>query len=268
MLPAAFLQKIALTKQNCHVRPVDPAAIGGWADQLFRLLFHLRCARENEANAIISAMAGFEHQLVKVIGVPQSREFFQALPGIYDLLLLDTVAIQKADPAAGGPAEVMIAYPGFYAIALYRFAHQFSRQGLPLEARIISEYAHGKTGIDIHPAAIIGKSFSIDHGTGIVIGATTLIGHNVKLYQGVTLGAFSVEKSSALSKRHPTVESDVTIYAGATILGGNTVIGAGSIIGGNTWITSSVAPGSIVYTVASQELKPIQTFSDSIHFFI
>ncbi|MES2331336.1 MAG: serine acetyltransferase [Bacteroidota bacterium] len=268
MLPAFFLQKIARTKENLHVGPIDPAIIGAWVDQLFRSLFLLRYERENEASSIISAMAGCEHQLMKVIGVSQSKEFFLVLPGVYDALMLDVVAIQKADPAAGSPAEVMIAYPGFYAIALYRFAHQLFTQGLSLEARIVTEYAHGKTGIDIHPAAIIGKSFSIDHGTGIVIGATTLIGHHVKLYQGVTLGAFSVEKSSAQCKRHPTVESDVTIYAGATILGGNTVIGAGSIIGCNTWITSSVAPDSIVYTVAKQELKPIQTFSESIHFFI
>jgi len=160
---------------------------------------------------------------------------------------LDAEAAYKGDPAARNIDEVILAYPGFYAIFVHRVAHEFRKLGLDLMARIMSEYAHSKTGIDIHPGATIGESFFIDHGTGVVIGETTEIGKNAKIYQGVTLGALSFPKDHDGNiikgqKRHPTIEDNVTIYAGATILGGNTVIGEGAVIGGNVWITESVPP--------------------------
>ncbi|HEX8277648.1 MAG TPA: serine O-acetyltransferase EpsC, partial [Segetibacter sp.] len=172
---------------------------------------------------------------------------FEAIPGIYKSLLLDAEAILKFDPAAQSIEEVLVAYPGFYATAIYRISHQLHTQGIKTLPRILSEYAHSKTGIDIHPGAEIGESFFIDHGTGIVIGETSIIGNNVKVYQGVTLGALNVAKSAASTKRHPTIEDHVIIYSGATILGGDTIIGHDCIIGGNVWLTYSVPPFSVVY---------------------
>lgn len=166
------------------------------------------------------------------------------LPEIRRIITLDVQALFKGDPAAKSNEEVIVSYPGLEAIIVYRLAHFLHINGIPVIPRIMSEYVHGKTGIDIHPGATIGESFFIDHGTGIVIGETSVIGKNVKIYQGVTLGALSVEKNLSDTKRHPTVEDDVTIYANATILGGKTIIGQGSVIGGNTWITASVPPRS------------------------
>ncbi|NJL76994.1 MAG: serine acetyltransferase [Saprospiraceae bacterium] len=181
--------------------------------------------------------------------------FFTSLPHIRARLLSDASAISLGDPAATSQREVIRTYPGFFAIAVYRLAHEFYNLGVPLIPRILTEYAHGETGIDIHPAAEIGDNFCIDHGTGIVIGETVKIGNHVKLYQGVTLGALSVKKEMAKTKRHPTIEDEVIIYAGATILGGETVIGSGSIIGGNVWITKSVPPFSRVYYQGHFEQK-------------
>lgn len=176
-----------------------------------------------------------------------AERFSEAVPGIYRELLLDAEAILRGDPAAESVDEVISAYPGFYGIAIYRIAHVFYALGVPIFPRIITEAAHQRTGIDIHPGATIGHSFFIDHGTGIVIGETSVIGDNVKLYQGVTLGALSVDKSLASHKRHPTIESNSVIYSNATILGGETVIGHDSVIGGNVWLTESVPPHSVVY---------------------
>ena len=173
--------------------------------------------------------------------------FFTALPLIRSELVEDIEAVYLGDPAAQSTAEVVRTYPGFYAIAAHRIAHFLHQQQIILLPRIISEHAHGKTGIDIHPAATIGKHFCIDHGTGVVIGETTVIGDHVKIYQGVTLGALSVEKADAQTKRHPTIGNNVVIYAGATILGGNTHIGDHCIIGGNVWLTQSVKSGAKVY---------------------
>lgn len=173
--------------------------------------------------------------------------FTKELPLFHQTMLEDAQAIYRGDPAAHSIDEVILSYPGFYAIAVYRLAHWVLRQGVPLVPRLISEVAHARTGVDIHPGATIGRAFVIDHGTGIVIGETTTIRDNVKLYQGVTLGALSVDKGLSNTKRHPTIEENVVIYANATILGGDTVIGAGSIIGGNVWLTASVPAGSRVY---------------------
>lgn len=176
-----------------------------------------------------------------------AKDFFGLLPSVHDRLLQDVRAMYEGDPAARSEREVIRTYPGFFAIAAYRVAHSlFTLGGCDL-ARIITEHAHSHTGIDIHPGAVIGNYFCIDHGTGIVIGETTVIGEHVKIYQGVTLGALSVNKEDATQKRHPTIEDGVVIYAGATILGGNTVVGEGSVIGGNVWITRSVPARSKIY---------------------
>ncbi|OKL41936.1 serine O-acetyltransferase EpsC [Pontibacter flavimaris] len=176
-----------------------------------------------------------------------SERMMQELPHIYELLLMDAEAIAEGDPAARSIEEVIRTYPGFKAVAMYRMAHALYELQVPLLPRVLTEYAHARTGIDIHPGARIGTHFCIDHGTGVVIGETSRIGNHVKVYQGVTLGALSVDKAMARIKRHPTIEHHVVIYAGATILGGNTVVGAHSIIGGNVWLTESVPPHSRVY---------------------
>jgi serine O-acetyltransferase len=180
-------------------------------------------------------------------------DLLRALPDIRARLRLDVRAAFDGDPAAKSEAEVIVAYPGVAALVAYRIAHFLYRREVPLLPRIMSEYIHHQSGVDIHPGATIGDSFFIDHGTGVVVGETTQIGHNVKIYQGVTLGALSVKKSLARKKRHPTIEDNVTIYAGATILGGDTVIGHDSVIGGNVWLIQSVPPFSRVYNATSSE---------------
>jgi serine O-acetyltransferase len=180
--------------------------------------------------------------------------FFDELSRIRNALSLDIKAAFKGDPAAKSVEEVILSYPGFEAIMVYRLAHFFWKCQVPLIPRMMSEMVHSRTGIDIHPGAEIGESFFIDHGTGVVIGETTVIGKNVKLYQGVTLGALSVKKELADKKRHPSIEDNVTIYSGATILGGNTTIGRNSIIGGNVWLTHSVPPDSTVYLRAGEQV--------------
>jgi serine O-acetyltransferase len=185
--------------------------------------------------------------------------FFSRLPDIRRVLIHDVQAAYDGDPAASNLAEIIFAYPGLRAITVYRVAHELHALGVPLLPRIMSEWAHSDTGIDIHPGARIGKSFFIDHGTGVVIGETTDIGENVKIYQGVTLGALSFPKDERGkiirgAKRHPTLDDGVVIYAGATILGGSTVIGAGAIIGGNTWVIDSVPP----YTKVLNETKSVR----------
>jgi len=182
-----------------------------------------------------------------------TEKFLAALPRIRTLLQGDITAAYEGDPAATSEMEVVMAYPGFQAIAVHRLAHELYLSKVPILPRIMSEIAHTRTGIDIHPGATIGERFFIDHGTGVVIGETTVIGRNVKLYQGVTLGALSFPKDEKTGmllkghKRHPNVEDNVVIYAGATILGGETVIGHDSEIGGNVWLMSSIPPHSRVY---------------------
>jgi serine O-acetyltransferase len=180
-----------------------------------------------------------------------AEEFLARLTFVREMLASDVKAAYEGDPAAVCYDEIIFSYPGLYAVAVYRLAHELHTLGVPLIPRIMTEHAHNRTGIDIHPATRIGSSFFIDHGTGVVIGGTAVIGNNVKLYQGVTLGAFSFDKDAdgqlvRHTKRHPTIEDDVVIYAGATILGGDTCIGRGSVIGGNVWLTHSVPPGTHV----------------------
>jgi serine O-acetyltransferase len=179
-----------------------------------------------------------------------TERFLATIPDLREALATDVEAAYEGDPAATGTDEVIFCYPGLYAITCYRMAHRLLRDGASIIPRMITEHAHEKTGIDIHPGATIGKWFFIDHGTGIVIGETTIIGERVRIYQGVTLGGRSVPKGKAHAadskKRHPTIEDDVIIYANATILGGETVIGRGAVIGGNCWVTTSVEPGARV----------------------
>lgn len=176
------------------------------------------------------------------------KEFFNRLPRIRADLETDLQAAYDGDPAAGCEAEIILAYPGLFAVTVYRLAHELYREDVPVLPRLMTEYAHSQTGIDIHPGATIGRYFFIDHGTGIVIGETAVIGENVKIYQGVTIGALSTRGGQRLAgkKRHPTIGDGVTIYAGASILGGDTVIGANAVIGGNTFITRSVDPDTRV----------------------
>lgn len=180
----------------------------------------------------------------------------------------DLKAIFEFDPAAKCRAEVLVAYPGFFAISVYRIAHEMWKKNVPLLPRMLSEYVHSKAGIDIHPGAQIGDRFFIDHGTGVVIGETTIIGNDVKIYQGVTLGALSVSKADASVKRHPTIGNNVTIYANATILGGHTTIGNGSIIGGNVWITNSIPDNSLVYHKSEITIKTKEMFPEPLNFVI
>jgi len=177
---------------------------------------------------------------------------FKALPNVRRVLNTDVLAAFDGDPAARSVEEIVFSYPAIEAITAHRVAHVLYQEQVPMIPRIIAEYAHSRTGIDLHPGASIGESFFLDHGTGTVVGETSRIGNNVKLYQGVTLGALSTrrrecEQDGFMKQRHPTLENDVTIYAGATILGGDTVVGAGSVVGGNVWLVSSVPPGSKIF---------------------
>ncbi len=224
------------------------------ADSLVSFLFPVQCQYPRPAKVQYALLRDDLEQLLLPLlsaeAVPvrsMADQLFDALPGVHASLLEDAEAILKFDPAATCLEEVIATYPGFYAISTYRIAHELHVLGAPFLPRVFSEFAHGKTGIDIHPAAKIGRSFFIDHGTGVVIGATAVIGNAVKIYQGVTLGALQVDKSLASVKRHPSIEDNCIIYANSTILGGETIVGHDSIIGGNTWLTESVPPHSIVF---------------------
>ena len=187
------------------------------------------------------------------------ENFVSRLPEVLEKLNLDAEAILDCDPASLSIQEIYMAYPGFYAIAIYRLAHELYTQGFPMVPRLMTEYAHRQTGVDINPGAQIGKSFFIDHATGVVIGETAVIHDHVKLYQGVTLGALYVAKDLMKTKRHPTIMSNVTIYANATILGGETVIGENSVIGGNAWLTASVPPNSTVFHTPEIKIKTVSS---------
>jgi serine O-acetyltransferase len=186
-----------------------------------------------------------------------TTRFVARMPALREQVTLDVRAAYEGDPAASDLDEIIFCYPGTYAISVYRLAHALLEEGAVLIPRIMTEIAHEKTGIDIHPGATVGRSFFIDHGTGVVIGETTVIGDRVRIYQGVTLGALSVPQGATRprpsAKRHPTLEDDVVIYANATILGGDTVIGRGAIVGGNSWVTTSVPPGAVVAGAHSRQ---------------
>ncbi|MCL2373973.1 MAG: serine acetyltransferase [Treponema sp.] len=215
------------------------------AEKVYRLFRQL--SREMEKSLVFSCRSGNSgcgYENCHIEAERLAEAFFEEIPALRGILHLDLQANFRGDPAAKSVEEVILSYPGFQAVVVHRLAHYFWKAEVPLIPRMMSEIAHGRTGIDIHPGAQIGDSFFIDHGTGVVIGETTVIGKNVKIYQGVTLGALSVNKEEGSRKRHPTIEDNVTIYANATILGGGTVIGEGSVIGGNVWITESIPSGS------------------------
>jgi serine O-acetyltransferase len=252
-----FIQALFREHQECKHR-VPPELVYNWIDDMLEFLFpqfsnkHFDNLRAFELHYKKLKLSLFN--LLNRLPEPcrMSTEevemrFFDHLPEIKVMLLEDAKAILAGDPASINLSEVIQTYPGFYAIAIHRFAHTFLRLEIPALPRILTEYAHRNTGIDIHPGAQIGRRFCMDHGTGIVIGETVEIGDDVKIYQGVTLGAMSVQKEFAKTKRHPTIENNVVIYSGATILGGDTVIGENSVIGGNVWITKSVPANSRVY---------------------
>ena len=253
----AFYQYIFNKQQKVEAVPSNKE-IAQWAKQLVKLLFPEQSSGHYQMETEVeTAFINLKTQLKAILDSTQActdcnnnditNQFFEFIPSLYRLLKTDMEAILTGDPAAKTEFEVIRTYPGFYAISFYRIAHQLFKAKVPLIPRILTEYAHSKTGIDIHPGAEIGEYLYIDHGTGIVIGETAVIGNHVKLYQGITLGALSVEKNMAGSKRHPTVMDHVVIYSGATILGGETVIGENSVIGGNVWLTQSVQPNSVVY---------------------
>lgn len=258
-----FIQKIY--QQHLKAKPfLDKQRIDSFIDDMFRFLFQLEDKKYTSISRINLRVNTIKEEFCEILlevlddkekTIAIVEEYMQALPAIYDTLLEDANTILENDPAATSLKEVKIAYPGFYAIALYRFANQLLKQEVQLIPRLWTEFAHSKTGIDIHPGATIGKRFFIDHGTGIVIGQSCIIGNDVKLYQGVTLGALSVSKSEANKQRHPIIEDRVVIYSNATILGGETRIGHDSVIGGNVWLTRSINPNSMVFHQSKIKIK-------------
>ena len=277
-MSAAFISRLYQQHQKSNRTFPDKALCSEFIDGFFEFLFIPERQKKLSEFELSKEMESYKSHLSTLIydvvadgdkTQAIATKFFDDVPVIYDALLKDAEAVIKFDPAAESLEEVLVAYPGFYATAVYRFSHQLWEQGVKILPRVFAEYAHGKTGIDIHPGATIGESFFIDHGTGIVIGETTVIGNNVKIYQGVTLGALSVNKTEAKSKRHPTIEDNVVIYSGATILGGDTVIGADSVIGGNVWLTNSVLPRSIVYHKSESKIKDLhEPLPDALNFVI
>ena len=275
MMSELFLKKLFEHKKKGLANFPDKELAEEFINELFKLLFIPSLGKQTSVKDLQKEFESLKSHLSSLVyDVVQDGEkaqkvsaaFFDAIPGIYEMLLKDGEAILKFDPAAKSLQEVIIAYPGFYAIAVYRLSHELWQHDVSLLPRLFTEYAHSKTGIDIHPGAKIGEYFFIDHGTGIVIGETTVIGNNVKIYQGVTIGALS--GSDPALKRHPTIEDNVIIYSGATIVGGETVIGRDSVIGGNVWLTYSVPPASVVYHQSELDAKENFSFAQTADYFI
>lgn len=243
------IRLIEIQKQLPHLK----YAIKEKTEAFTKLLFYTLFDESTPVEANIKKLGADFEELAGLVCWETAKpccdiwgSYLEKLPEIMNKLNRDARAITEHDPAANSIEEVYLAYPGFFAIAIYRLSHELYKEGLPLVPRLMGECAHRLTGTDINPGAVIGVPFFIDHATGVVIGETTIIKNNVKLYQGVTLGALSVDRTLRNIKRHPTIEDNVTIYANATILGGKTVIGANSTVGGNVWLTSSVPENSIV----------------------
>ena len=255
---SSIINKIRENKKQPNLRYRLKDKVEGFTDLLFLTLFDIETPVEKNLDLL-------EQQFDELINLacwdverPCSKiweNYIERLPHVLEKLNLDAEAIASCDPASLSIEEVYMAYPGFYAIAIYRLAHELYKKGFPMVPRLMTEYAHRQTGVDINPGAQIGDSFFIDHATGVVIGETAVIKNNVKIYQGVTLGALYVTKNLQKKKRHPTIEDNVTIYANATILGGKTVIGENSVIGGNAWLTSSVPANSTVFHTPEIKIK-------------
>jgi len=275
MSTSEFIQHLYAQHKKVDTSFPDKEMAGQFIDQLFNFLFlpnkkHQQVSDlEKELSILKSYLSALAYDVVHKEEKAEkiTEAFFAAIPDLYAKLIKDAQALLQFDPAARSVEEVIVAYPGFYATAVYRLSHQLWEQGIEILPRLFTEYAHSKTGVDIHPGARIGDSFCIDHGTGIVIGETTEIGINVKIYQGVTLGALNVSKE-VTAKRHPTIEDNVTIFSGATILGGNTVIGKDSIIGGNVWLTYSVPAFSVVYHKSEVKVRDKNPFPEPLNFVI
>ncbi|MGK6343486.1 serine O-acetyltransferase EpsC [Chryseobacterium sp. DT-3] len=270
-----FIKRILEKKQNSSISFFDQNKMEKFVMELYNLLFLPK--QINTGDQLDQDFEMLSKLLFDLIGSTevdevsvenQANAFFLALPNIYDKLILDAESILEFDPATESLEEILLSYPGFFATYVYRISHQLWIQKVRTLPRVISEYAHSRTGIDIHPGAVIGEHFFIDHGTGIVIGETTVIGNHVKLYQGVTLGALHVSKDKANEKRHPNIEDHVIIYSGATILGGDTTIGRDSIIGGNVWITQNVPSNSLVYNKSEIKIKDNGPLPESLTFVI
>jgi len=255
---ASIIDKINLHKKQPNLRFKLKADTETFTDLLFYTLFDIDTPVANNLDILAKQFSNLANLACWDANKSCDKvweSYVNQLPIILERLNLDAEATVNCDPASLSMEEVYMAYPGFYAIAIYRLAHELYKAGFPLVPRLMTEYAHRQTGVDINPGAQIGNSFHIDHGTGIVIGETAIIKDHVKIYQGVTLGGLFVAKSLQKTKRHPTIENNVTIYASATILGGETVIGSNSIIGGNAWITSSVPANSTVYHTPDIKIK-------------
>nr|WP_314493358.1 serine O-acetyltransferase EpsC [uncultured Chryseobacterium sp.] len=270
-----FIRKILEKKQSGSRRFFDKNKTEGFVIQLYDLLFLSQdFDADNQIHIEFEVLRDVLYDLIRntsedeVFAEKQTDDFFSVLPEIYNTLILDAESVLEFDPATESLDEILLSYPGFFTTYVYRISHQLWIQKVKILPRVISEYAHSRTGIDIHPGAVIGEYFFIDHGTGVVIGETAVIGNHVKLYQGVTLGALYVSKDKANEKRHPNIEDHVIIYSGATILGGNTTIGRDSIIGGNVWITQNVPSGSLVYHKSEIKIKDSGTLPESLTFVI
>lgn len=253
-----IIQNIAALKSHSSINYGIKTKVQAFTEKLFYTLFD---ANDSLTESVEELEKSFKEISKIASKKPQElcdgvwSQFLEKLPSVLEKLKRDAEYILENDPASNSIEEVYLGYPGFYAIAIYRLSHELYLLDMLLFSRLMSEYAHQITGTDIHAGATIASPFFIDHATGIVIGETTVIEKNVKLYQGVTLGALSVSKDMKNSKRHPTVEKNVCIYANATILGGETVIGKESVIGGNTWITKSIPEKSLVTNTTITEVK-------------
>jgi serine O-acetyltransferase len=271
-----FLQQLYEQHQAEPVSMPSAEQAAQWLNQLIHFLFPHETPGRQRAYEVIMKRNRIELEAIlcsyldpagyRVTGLTDA--FYDSLSTIYGHLRLDADEIYNNDPAAASVSEVVVSYPGFYAIAVYRMAHRLAGLGIPVLPRVLSEYAHSRTGIDIHPKARIGVPFFIDHGTGVVIGETTIIGRHVKIYQGVTLGALHVSKELSNTKRHPTIEDNVIIYAHSTILGGNTVIGNNSVIGGNVFLVHSVDPYCFVYNTHEVKVRSQSDNSNALNFTI
>ncbi|HUI32385.1 MAG TPA: serine O-acetyltransferase EpsC [Dysgonamonadaceae bacterium] len=267
-------QLIQKFKPQSYNIPIDKIKLESIVEEFYHLMFPLTSKVDVElihaklvllADVLLGAISKISSEK---FATEVMEKFFADFPDIQKRLMQDAQCYFENDPAAKSIEEVILTYPGFFALSVHRIAHKLHQLRVPLIPRLFSEYAHSKVGIDIHPGAEIGENLFLDHGTGIVIGETTIVGNNVKIYQGVTLGALYLEKKLSSTKRHPTVEDNVVIYAGATILGGNTVIGRHSTIGGGAWLTKSVIPYSLVYNKVDVKIKTVKDFQEPNDFVI
>jgi len=260
--------------RKTHTLAIDKAALENSINDLYNVLFPI-CLNVKKTNCddalkIIYDILLINLKSLEAVENPSKKVnyFFDQLPKLQEILYEDAKTFYNNDPSAYSIEEVILSYPGFYALVVHRLANTLYKMGIPIIPRLWSEYAHTKAGIDINPGATIGKRFFLDHGTGIVIGETCVIGDDVKIYQNVTLGALHVTKNMQSKKRHPTIENNVILYSGATILGGETNIGHDSTIGGNVWLTKSVEPFSLIYYTSQLKYKTVKNGTEPINFVI